>query len=54
MKFLSLLIAMVISFLNVSFPEAAETVKVAAIFAKTGKAALDNAMALNGVRFAVE
>ncbi len=34
--------------------EAAGTVKVAAIFSKTGKAALSNAMALNGVRFAIE
>jgi len=54
MKFLSVFMTMFSLFFNVALPEAAETVKVAAIFAKTGKAALDNANALNGIRFAVE
>ena len=54
MKLLSLLIAMAFLFLNASFPEAAETVRVASIFAKTGKATSGNATALNGIRFAVE
>lgn len=34
--------------------EADEAIRVAAIFSKTGKAALSNAMALNGIRFAIE
>jgi hypothetical protein len=38
---------------NVSFSVAAESVKIAAIFAKTGKAALGNTP-FNGVRLAVE
>ncbi len=54
MKSLSSLIPIVILFLNASFTEAVETVKVAAIFAKTGKAALGNVQTLNGIRFAVK
>jgi branched-chain amino acid transport system substrate-binding protein len=34
--------------------EAGETIKAAAIFSKTGKAAFDNTTALNGVRYAVD
>lgn len=54
MKFLSLIITMVFLILNVSLTSAEETVKVAAIFSKTGKAALGNVPSLNGIRFAVK
>ena len=54
MKLLSFFIAAVFCFFHLSIVEAAEGLKVAAIFSKTGKAALDNTMTLNGVRFAVE
>ena len=54
MKLLSLLITMVYLILNGSLTCAEDTVKVAAIFSKTGKAALENAPALNGIRFAVK
>jgi len=51
-------LVMVITFLfttfSSSFAESGETIKVAAIFAKTGNAVLGNSTALNGVRFAVE
>ncbi len=53
---ISLIITLILTFTNFSpyYAEATETIKVAAIFSITGKAALDNAMALNGIRFAVE
>jgi branched-chain amino acid transport system substrate-binding protein len=52
MKLLSLFIVMLIWLLNVTPSVAAETVKIAAVFAKTGKAALGNTP-FNGVRMAV-
>ncbi|MCP4673618.1 MAG: ABC transporter substrate-binding protein, partial [Desulfobacula sp.] len=54
MKILSSLIAIILILSSLSSVHAAESVKVAAIFAKTGKAALDSASALDGVRFAVQ
>ena len=54
MKLLSVFVTAIIVFTSVSFLEAAERVKVAAIFSKTGKAALGNLPALNGIRFAVK
>lgn len=54
MKLLSMFITIVLLILNGSLTYAEETVKVAAIFSKTGKTALGNAPALNGIRFAVK
>lgn len=54
MKCIAMTIAINICFLFPSMLAAEETAKVAAIFAKTGKAALDNKKTLHGVRFAVE
>ena len=54
MKVLSSFIAAIVVLLSLSSAHAAETVKVASIFAKTGNAALDNTSALNGVRLAVQ
>ena len=50
----SMIVIYLVAIFGFAPARAAETIKVAAIFSKTGKAALDNAMALNGVRFAVE
>jgi len=54
MKILSSFIAAILVLLSLSSAHAAETVKVAAIFAKTGKTALYNTPALDGIRFAIK
>lgn len=53
MKFLSVLIVTILLFFNISFLEAAETVRVASIFGKTGPGAFANKATIEGVRFAV-
>ena len=54
MKIFSLLIAISLIALDLSFANPAETIKVAAIFAKTGNAASDNSYSLDGVKFAIQ
>jgi len=54
MKLLSLFITTVFLLLNVSLSEAADIVKVASIFSKTGKAALNNAQARIATRRAIK
>jgi len=54
MKVVLCIITLVFLNLNVSLICAEEPVKIAAIFSKTGKAALGNLPALNGIRFGVK
>lgn len=54
LKSLSILFYVLIALSRPVFLEAAETIKVAAIFAKTGKVATENQNPLNGVRFAID
>lgn len=54
MKLLSCLTALLIVIANAPISIASEPIKVAAIFAKTSKAAMGTELQLNGIRFAVE
>ncbi|WDP92151.1 MAG: ABC transporter substrate-binding protein [Desulfobacter sp.] len=53
MKLSQRIIIIISLIITATFSQAAETVKIASIFAKTGKAAAGNLSAITGVRFAV-
>jgi len=54
MKLWSCLAAFILLMVNASFSLASESIKVAAIFAKTSKVAMGAELQLNGIRYAVE
>ncbi len=54
MRLLTVIIVIASLFVSTSQIKAEETVKVGAIFAKTGKAAMDSELVLSGIRFAIE
>ena len=54
MKFYLITISILCSLIGPRYVDAADTIKVAAIFAKSSKMAFGNSDALNGVRFSIE